>query len=283
MKKRLNIWSNLPERMLPERKYLWAYFFISLLMPLIIIIQSRVYPSIHYLYMPTQFFALLLVVHIHKKIRSGNYNFESYSTFNSGILYKIGKFVLFYITLPYICFFTNNIIIQLIPKSILETNIQGLSSSVPKSNLKSDLISSILASTEEVWKVVTIFIVIFLCNKINNNQKYKWLYLFIGLLITSFIFGWIHTFGYSEHWFSLKITAVLGIFGLMDTILILITRRFISVMISHSLFDVASTLFRSPYNDITNKWLLNIFLISSLISLTFIVFYFLNKKKPKLN
>lgn len=254
-------WGNIPEKMVDTKSFVWLYLFLAVSFPLSIILIYRVNVNFILLFYVAQVISFLIAPHIHRQIRTGNNVLQVES---QNILYRLSAFFGVYVLLPILIMFTKVVLISFVQGMFTNSNPQGLGT-VSNENLKTDILSSILASSEEVWRIAIIFVIYLILLRLFPNKKpiYKWIYIFIGVIISSFMFGWIHTFGYTSSWFSFQITVVLGVTGMVYAAFIFITRRFIVVMIAHGLYDVMNTLLRSLNKDIVD--ILPYIFIASLI------------------
>jgi hypothetical protein len=174
-------------------------------------------------------------------------------TSNDGIVAKlkvVQNIILYYMLIPFVFDF---LIVPLsmtpVVKLLSEKNPQHLSTVVPTA-LIGDLISSIQAGAEEIWRIALIstllLLVKALVGKVWNNKTFRWVTLVIVVLTSSFVFGWLHTFGYTKtQWLNLDITMLLGTSGLLYAILLLVTRRIGTVIIAHMMWDVTNTMLRA--------------------------------------
>lgn len=88
--------------------------------------------------------------------------------------------------------------------------------------------------TEEIWRFAFIVCIAVLLKKIFGST----LSLIISVIFSSFVFGWLHSFAYSEHFFSAEITLQLGLSGLSYSLIILLFRRLWIAIGIHTLLDV---------------------------------------------
>lgn len=98
--------------------------------------------------------------------------------------------------------------------------------------------------TEEVWRVVGIILILTTIKHVVgihwNAIAIKAMSLFFAVLFTSFIFGWLHTFGYSDSLFSVPITTQIGVMGIVLSSIFLSTRRIWCAIFFHFVFDLVS-------------------------------------------
>lgn len=98
--------------------------------------------------------------------------------------------------------------------------------------------------TEEVWRVAAILVLLLFFKKITGTYWHKKTIqtgsLFFSFVFTSFVFGWLHTFGYSDSYFSVPITLQLGLIGMVLAGISLLTRRLWLAVFFHFFFDFVS-------------------------------------------
>lgn len=98
--------------------------------------------------------------------------------------------------------------------------------------------------TEEVWRIAAILTLLLFFKKITGlywtRKTVQVIALFISFVFTSFVFGWLHTFGYSDSYFSVPITVQLGLIGMVLASISLLTRRLWLAVFFHFFFDFVS-------------------------------------------
>lgn len=247
---------------------------LFILIPLMIIVAYRTDLKISGLHFNLIFFLPLFIYSFFQFKRSKEVN-----TKNTSKLTRITNIFMFYIllpmTLPYIFSLT------LYPlKFIIGDNVQNLDK-VTTSKIIPNLIETSFAGLEEVWKLSIIFLIVYFVTllakeKLNNTKKS--IVIILAMLISSFVFGWLHTFGYSDVWFNPKITLGVSILGLDLVILFLITRRLWTAILTHSMFDIYNVLSRF---DVTLFELINLVVFIVTIASSFIFLYMQRKEWGK--
>lgn len=108
--------------------------------------------------------------------------------------------------------------------------------------------------TEEVWRVSAIIVTLLLLKKALKTQwEKRWIQgvsLFFSIFITSMVFGWLHSFGYSDSYFSVSITVQLGIVGVILAFISIISRRLWLAVLFHSFFDFVSISLNAKASEI---------------------------------
>lgn len=98
--------------------------------------------------------------------------------------------------------------------------------------------------TEEVWRLSAIVVLLLLFKKMTRGlwekKSTQWFSLFGAFVLSSFVFGWLHTFGYSDSYFSVPITVQLGLIGMVFAGISLLTRRLWLAVFFHFFFDFVS-------------------------------------------
>ncbi|MHB0943374.1 CPBP family intramembrane glutamic endopeptidase [Paenibacillus sp. ALE1] len=159
---------------------------------------------------------------------------------------------------------------------VKNSNPQGLTS-ISSNEIYISLVTDILAGAEEVWRYSSILVIYLLLNyavgKLNKGKNIKIALLMISFIVSSFLFGWMHTFAYSDGWINPDITIMIGLMGLCFASIMFITKRIWSVILTHIVFDVYNT-FNSYDRTIVNSILIVACLSVSIILL-------LTKRKGK--
>lgn len=98
--------------------------------------------------------------------------------------------------------------------------------------------------TEEVWRISAIIVTLLFFKKVTQSfwakSSVRNISLIISFVATSFVFGWLHTFGYSDSYFSIPITVQLGLIGMVLGGISLLTRRLWLAVFFHFFFDFLS-------------------------------------------
>jgi membrane protease YdiL (CAAX protease family) len=153
---------------------------------------------------------------------------------------------------------------------------------ITNSNIIQYFFNSIQAGAEELWRfaLITMFVIILkiIFKKAWENNYVRWGILFIGLLGSSFVFGWVHTFAYTKQWFSLDITILLGSSGFIYGLVLILTRRLSVVILAHILWDIINTLARSEFD-----FLIPVILFITAISIILCIVIFLGIKYKEKN
>ncbi|MGY5609452.1 CPBP family intramembrane glutamic endopeptidase [Paenibacillus sp. ALE3] len=142
---------------------------------------------------------------------------------------------------------------------VINSNPQQLKSASTE-DLKYSIFSAIRSGSEEVWRYSAIFSAMYFfqkqLSKLYSCSLMKYLFLMISFLIITFLFGWIHTLGYSNSYFNFDVIIVTGTTGLLFGLVMLLTRNVWSAILTHILFNLYTT-FRlnersafEQYNDI---------------------------------
>ncbi|GAF10876.1 hypothetical protein [Paenibacillus pini] len=138
---------------------------------------------------------------------------------------KMSSNIKYYIVFPMAAPFLIAIFIKYFSK-LFSTgeNPQNLTQYTTFEKFAASLFSALIAGAEEIWRYSTILVISMLlhklvCKIINKNKIiYQNIILAIALLISSLIFGWLHTFSYSEGWFDFDIyNSIVGIWILSWT------------------------------------------------------------------
>ncbi|OAB39283.1 hypothetical protein PMSD_04970 [Paenibacillus macquariensis subsp. defensor] len=199
------------------------------------------------------------------------------SKISDGITTKKQK-IYNYIIIPFTAHTVINLIGSIVMNSILsDKNPQNLQSSITLQELFEQMISDFYTGSEEVWRFATISILCVMLSKIAFKRSVilHISILTLAILISSFIFGWLHTFGYSSSWFDFNITVTLTTTGLCFALLLIVTKNIWTVVITHILFNVSTSL--GMYN-------MNLLLIWSQVSLLIVgligIHYLVKSRKP---
>ncbi|WP_431785895.1 CPBP family glutamic-type intramembrane protease [Paenibacillus lactis] len=217
-----------------------ANAFIFLLVPFIIILNARTSFPFNGVYSYILLYASLLLFSLFQ------FNYPDKAVGKQATrIRKIKNISLFYIIFPIVLPFFFSI--TLLPVTLVTgNNVQNLESVSP-GNLPLDLISACLAGLEEVWKLSVIILGIYVATVWvgrSPNKIRKCVAVILSLIVSSFIFGWLHSFGYSNNWFDPKITFSIGILGLELGLVFLLTRRLWVAILVHSMFDINNVLMR---------------------------------------
>lgn len=142
------------------------------------------------------------------------------------------RFVLNYIILPLAAPIIMKILVGFFMVVLpIDSNPQGLTDYSLDQLLRS-IISNLFSGAEEVWRFAAILVITKIMHLI-CKQRFSKLSLSIGLLVSSLMFGWLHTFPYGGGWFNTDITVALSLMGLMYGLLLIATRNLWSVVIAH--------------------------------------------------
>lgn len=110
-------------------------------------------------------------------------------------------------------------------------------------SLKNIVFKAITAGiTEEIWRFSFIILFLIACRKISgvlfDKTPVRIIALFVSVLLSSVVFGWLHSFGYSELSFSFPITIQLGVMGMILCSISLLTRRLWLGISFHAFHDL---------------------------------------------
>lgn len=210
-------------------------FMIFVSLPTLIIFRERSYYFPYYLL--AIYFGILYIASKYQKQK----------IINRGVR-ENGKrrFIWYYIILPLaapiVMKMLANLLLAIFP---IDSNPQGLKE-YSLDQLLNSIIFNFFAGAEEVWRF-SVILVVAKITYIICRQRFAKLSLLAGLLVSSFMFGWLHTFPYGGGWFNTDITIVLSLMGLMYGLLLFITRNLWSVILAHIIGNMYTTL--SLYNS----------------------------------
>lgn len=183
-----------------------------------------------------------------KRIRSGN-RFFSLNTDVSKftrIIYTL-SFYSFRFGIGFVAFWTFSILFTLPLQKLFPDpqHLDKMDATDIKKHLWSNLFDCLFSGTEEVWRVCSVIVLLFFLKKAFplkwSSLKFQWSMMLLCFIFIAFIFGWLHSFGYSNQFFSLPITVMLGLVGLSLTLVLLITRSLFMTMTIHILNNVIVT------------------------------------------
>ncbi|MWV44845.1 CPBP family intramembrane metalloprotease [Paenibacillus sp. HJL G12] len=179
-----------------------------------------------------------------------------------------------YVIIPFSVPVLFNVIVNFVTSYIIkDQNPQELPSAINSNELFLDLISDFLAGSEEIWRFAAINVI---CLMLSSLALKRNVILTIAVILSSFLFGWLHTFNYTVGWFDYNITITLMILGLCFGLLFIITKNIWTVIITHIMFDVSTSL------SLYNMNLILIWRLASLLILGIIGFYYLEKTVKRL-
>jgi len=201
----------------------------------LIIIRER---SLHFpYYLLVLYFCILFVVSKYQKQLIGGRGIHENG---------MKRFILNYIVIPLVAPIIMKILVGLFMVVIpIDSNPQGLKEYSLDQLLRST-ISNFFSGAEEVWRFATILVVAKITHLI-CRQRFAKISLLVGLLVSSLMFGWLHTFPYGGGWFNTDITVALSLMGLMYGLLLFATRNLWSVIIAHILGNMYTSI--SLYNS----------------------------------
>ncbi|KAF6565337.1 CPBP family intramembrane metalloprotease [Paenibacillus sp. EKM202P] len=165
---------------------------------------------------------------------------------NLNVKNKIMNFLIYYVFFPLSAPVFIAAIVNLIGGMFVKNeNPQGLTALASNEVIYS-LFTDIIAGAEEIWRYSSIFIIYliftFCFRRFSKSKGTKIALLISSFLISSFIFGWLHTFSYSNGWINLDITVTIGLMGLCFSLVMFITKRIWCAILTHSMFDAYTTL-----------------------------------------
>lgn len=202
-------------------------------------------------------FSLIVVLFIPKYLRTGKKLLSLQSTRKKGFFPTIYHTVLKIGGTFVVIFFTYTaILISMIIVKIL-TGIEQSQEIPDMSHVTIPMIvyrSFSAGLTEEVWRIVTIVLILAMIKKISGNawnkNTVKSFALFFAVIFTSFAFGWLHTFGYSDSYFSVPIIIQIGVIGVILSGVFLLTRRIWYAIFFHFVFDFVSMTLNAKARDV---------------------------------
>ena len=145
---------------------------------------------------------------------------------------------------------------------VVDTNPQQLQT-VDRVDLGYSIFSSIRSGSEEVWRYTAMFSLMYIFrisfNKLYSFKLMKYIFLIFSFLISSFIFGWIHTLGYSSSYFDFDVIIVTGVSGFLFGLVMIVSRSVWTAILTHILYNL-HTIFRlyersafEKYNDVLTQ------------------------------
>ncbi|MCA1032051.1 CPBP family intramembrane metalloprotease [Bacillus timonensis] len=141
-----------------------------------------------------------------------------------------------------------------------------------------DFLSSILAGTEEIWRLAYIaLILLFFKGIIGSRWEYMnhTPFLYIAVAVSSILFGWSHTFTADyELPVFIGTTVLTGISGAVFAVLLLWTRNLWMLVLTHALYDVLVTISWFYFDIMLEATAILLLLISA-------VLYIINEKKEQ--
>lgn len=270
-----NYWSKLYNSFESESKILGCWnLFITLSIPLIIFINSRTSIDMPVVY--TIITSVMLIYSFVCTVKLKGRNKIAWWTYP-----------IFLVLIPILSSYLVRLIGDDMTSGIvINSNPQQLKS-VAAEDLKYSIYSAIRSGSEEVWRYATIFSAMHFfrkrLSKLYSFTMMKYLFLMISFMAATFLFGWIHTLGYSKSYFNLDVILVTGASGLLFGLLMLITRNLWSAILTHILFNLYST-FRMYERSAFDQYNLTLTRIAVFIIIVYICagVILAIKEKPKL-
>lgn len=240
-----NPWDNFVENFTKEITRLQFFYFLiaSLFIPTILILSSgltwikilvNLYALIGFFFLYKRFRSNRNYLNLHNKEKGKAFSFFYYISIKLGGLFA--SIFVFYL-------------VVFIAMSILRV-LTGIAQSedpskIPDYTTFKILFTSLTAGlSEEVWRFSFILLITLGLKKVFKNSWSKkstqFTSLFIAIFISSYTFGWLHSFNHSDSYFSLPITIQIGTAGVFLALIAILTRRLWVVMFIHCWQDISA-------------------------------------------